>query len=96
MLAFKGDVYVAVSSKEQTVNGDLAMIKWWYNVLGTPFVHIGDVNLGVGFDVKTLVPVRMEIGGQVCFDRSIMQGPQGRRQHCSGKGICWSSCHRSK
>ena len=44
---------------------------WWYNVFSVPFVHIGDIQLGVGFDMSNgplwWVPERLMIGGKVCF-----------------------------
>ena len=75
ILAFQGELYFSVEAPNgappsMLVNGDLKMDGWWYNVLKAPFAHMGNVQLGIGFDMKVGIfpPTRIEAGGQICFD----------------------------
>ena len=74
ILAFQGELYFSVEAPNgappsMLVNGDLKMDGWWYNVLKAPFAHMGNVQLGIGFDMKVGIfpPTRIEAGGQICF-----------------------------
>ena len=72
-VAFRGELYataVAVPKPSVVVNGDLAMVGGtWWNALGTNYLHISSVVLGMGMDVTVFpsIPSRLEVGGSLCF-----------------------------
>ena len=75
-LAFTGELYMSLEvaagvPPSTLLNGDLKMDGWWYNMLGIPFAHLGNVWVGIGFDMKVGIfpPTRLEIGGQMCFGK---------------------------
>eukprot|EP00755_Sulcionema_specki_P002194 Sspe_Gene.3372::Locus_1110_Transcript_2_2_Confidence_0.667_Length_4186::g.3372::m.3372 len=51
------------------MRGKVVMDGWWTKALGLPFLHIGDVVLGIGVDLKVLVPTELLVGGAVCLGK---------------------------
>eukprot|EP01061_Rhynchopus_euleeides_P021826 TRINITY_DN35600_c0_g1_i1.p1 TRINITY_DN35600_c0_g1~~TRINITY_DN35600_c0_g1_i1.p1 ORF type:complete len:1199 (+),score=522.61 TRINITY_DN35600_c0_g1_i1:125-3721(+) len=66
-LYLDGSVSLALSGSAQLVEGQLTMDGWWAKALGIPFVHVGNVLLGIGMDLKVGLPTKLEIGGAVCL-----------------------------
>ena len=52
------------------------MMGWWYNALGAPMLHIADILLDVGVEVKTMLPAKIEMGARICL---------GARKYCQSK-----------
>ncbi|KAJ9445237.1 Fibropellin-1 [Diplonema papillatum] len=48
-------------------SGDITAAGFWYNAFGQPFLHIGDMILGLSVDLGSLQPSRLTIGGAVCL-----------------------------
>ena len=66
-LFFSGKLYF--SPPEQTrLNGDIAMVGWWNNVLKAPFAHAFSIRLGIGIEMAAgFAPTRLEIAAGACL-----------------------------
>ena len=78
-LAFSGELYMSVEvaagvPPSTLLNGDLKMEGWWYEMLGIPFAHLGEVWLGIGFDMKVGIfpPTRLEVGGKCALQKGVV------------------------
>eukprot|EP01061_Rhynchopus_euleeides_P041078 TRINITY_DN7111_c0_g1_i1.p1 TRINITY_DN7111_c0_g1~~TRINITY_DN7111_c0_g1_i1.p1 ORF type:complete len:1800 (+),score=424.45 TRINITY_DN7111_c0_g1_i1:64-5463(+) len=67
-LYFTGEMGVTFNPTPQ-VSGDLMASVWWYSALGLPFLHVGDMLLGLDVDLATLLPTRLAVGGAVCLGK---------------------------
>lgn len=68
-LRLQGELYFGVSPLETTASGELSMLGWWDRAFGAPMVHVGDLRVRAGFDVKTWppAPTQLELGGRACL-----------------------------
>ncbi|KAJ9470619.1 hypothetical protein DIPPA_00648 [Diplonema papillatum] len=68
-LHFTGELGVEFNPTAQ-VSGDLSAAGWWYKAYGMPFLHLGDMILGLSMDLSTLLPSRLTAGGAVCLGKA--------------------------
>ena len=73
---FEGELSMIVTPAAQTVRGKLTAGGWYYEALKIPFVHIGNMFLGMEWDVKSPLPTGFMLGGAVCL---------GSRENCQNK-----------
>ena len=69
-LYFDGDLSMIVTPAAQTVRGKLTAAGWYYEAFKIPFVHIGDMFLGMEWDIKSPLPTGFMLGGAVCLGSS--------------------------
>ena len=72
----EGELSMIVTAAAQTVRGKLTAGGWYYEALKIPFVHIGNMFLGMEWDVKSPLPTGFMLGGAVCL---------GSRENCQNK-----------
>ncbi|KAJ9441196.1 hypothetical protein DIPPA_10186 [Diplonema papillatum] len=68
-LYFSGELGVEFNPTPQ-VSGDLTAAGWWYKAFGIPFLHLGDMILGLSMDLSTRLPSRLIAGGAVCLGKA--------------------------
>ena len=69
-LYFDGDLSMIVTPAAQTVRGKLTAAGWYYEAFKIPFAHIGDMFLGMEWDIKSPLPTGFMLGGAVCLGSS--------------------------
>ena len=67
-LYFTGEVGFTFNPTPQ-VSGDLTASGWWHSALGLPFLHVGEMLLGLDVDIATLLPTRLAVGGAMCLGK---------------------------
>ncbi|KAJ9441198.1 hypothetical protein DIPPA_10187 [Diplonema papillatum] len=68
-LYFIGELGLEFNPTPQ-VSGDLTAAGWWYKAFGMPFLHLGDMILGLSLDLMTFLPSRLTAGGAVCLGKA--------------------------
>ncbi|KAJ9464865.1 hypothetical protein DIPPA_26457 [Diplonema papillatum] len=63
---FVGELGIEFNPTPQA-SGDIMAAGFWYNAFGMPFLHVGDMILGLSIDLMTMLPSRLVVGGAACL-----------------------------
>ena len=66
---FNGDLAIIVTPTAQILRGKLTAAGWWYESFEIPFIHLGDMMLGMDWDLKSPLPTGLVLGAAACIGR---------------------------
>ena len=66
---FNGDLSIIVTPTAQILRGSIVAAGWWYESFEIPFIHLGDMVLGMDWDLKSPLPTGLVLGAAACIGR---------------------------
>ena len=66
---FNGDLGIIVTPTAQILRGSITAAGWWYESFEIPFIHLGDMVLGLDWDMKSPLPTGLVLGAAACIGR---------------------------
>ncbi|KAJ9464881.1 hypothetical protein DIPPA_26435 [Diplonema papillatum] len=66
---FVGELGIEFNPTPQA-SGDIMAAGFWNEAFGMPFLHIGDMILGLSIDLMTMLPSRLTVGGAACLGKA--------------------------
>ena len=66
-----GELALVFTPTAQQISGLLVWDGFWYNAFGLPFLHIGNIIIGLDVDLKVFLPSGAQFGAAVCVGREV-------------------------